>query len=77
MVEAGKTDPGIRARCQYYLYRSPEEFFRVHEDPYERNNRVDDPEYAESVAKLRGRLLQWMEQVEDPLLDEFRARIAP
>ncbi|MFO8026194.1 MAG: sulfatase [Opitutales bacterium] len=77
MVEAGKEDPGIRDRCQYYLYRSPEEFFLVDEDPFERNNRIDDPEYAEPVAEMRGQLLDWMEQINDPLLEEFRALIAP
>lgn len=71
MVEAGKDNPEIRARCQYYLYRKPEEFFRIDEDAYERDNLIDDPNYTERMIDLRGQLLAWMEQVEDPLLDEF------
>lgn len=75
MVEAGKTDPGIRARCQYYLYRTPEEFFLTDEDSNECNNRIDDPEWAERVAQLRAQLLNWMEEIDDPLQEEFQKLI--
>lgn len=77
MLEAGKDDPEIHARCQYYLYRSPEEFFLTDEDQNERNNLIDHPRHAEQLADLRGQLLQWMKQIEDPLLEQFRAQAKP
>ncbi len=77
MVEAGKTDPGIRARCDYYLFREPEEFFLVDFDGDERNNRIDHPANASQVAEMRRKLLEWMEKYEDPLLDDYRSRAIP
>lgn len=76
MVRAGETDPEIRARCEYYLHRTPEEFFLIENDDDERNNRIDDPAVVTQVAALRGELLEWMGKYEDPLIDDFRKVIA-
>lgn len=76
MVKAGEADPEIRARCEYYLHRRPEEFFLVENDDDERNNLINDPAAAEKVTALRNELLQWMEKYEDPLIDDFRKVIA-
>ncbi len=43
-------------------------------DPSEGTNRIDDPRLADVVADLRGRLRDWMERTEDPLL---RGPVAP
>lgn len=37
-------------------------------DPTEAANRIDDPALAEVLADLRGRLRDWMERTDDPLL---------
>jgi N-sulfoglucosamine sulfohydrolase len=37
-------------------------------DPNESRNRADDPGHAEILADLRGRLEEWMERTDDPLL---------
>ncbi len=71
MVKAGETDPEIRARCEYYLYRTPEEFFLMGDDADERANLIDDPETAGRVAAMRAKLLEWMRDHEDPMLGEF------
>jgi len=76
MVKASETNPEIRARCEYYLYRVPEEFFLLANDDDERNNLIDDPAAADKVAALRYELLEWMEKYEDPLIDPFRKQTA-
>lgn len=38
-------------------------------DPLEKRNRIDDEDCAEIVAGLDGRLLEWMNATNDPLLD--------
>lgn len=73
MVRAGESDPAIRDRCEYYLYRTPEEFFIVDQDDGdERSNRIAEPALSDRVATMRARLLEWMEGHEDPLVESFR-----
>ena len=43
-------------------------------DPAEGTNRIDDPRLADVLADLRGRLRDWMERTDDPLL---RGPVAP
>ena len=38
-------------------------------DPYELNNRFDDPEYAELRAELEAKTQQWLEKFEDKFWD--------
>jgi N-sulfoglucosamine sulfohydrolase len=47
---------------------APEELFDLVFDPNEANNLVDDPAHAGVLAELRGRLLDWMQNTDDPLL---------
>jgi arylsulfatase A-like enzyme len=45
---------------------------RLHDlffNPGEGHNSIEDPDYAEVAADLRGRLNEWMVQTNDPLLD--------
>lgn len=46
-----------------------EALYDLYDDPGERVNRVDDPEYADVAARLRDRLDDWMARTDDPLLD--------
>jgi arylsulfatase A-like enzyme len=47
---------------------APEELFDLVFDPNEADNLVDDPAHAGVLAELRGRLLDWMQDTDDPLL---------
>ena len=51
-----------------------EELFDLVFDPNEANNLVDDPAYESVLTELRGRLLDWMQDTDDPLL---RGPVAP
>jgi len=46
-----------------------EALYDTYHDPSEQDNRLDDPEYADVLADLRGRLDDWMARTDDPLLD--------
>lgn len=45
--------------------RPPEELYDLRNDPHEIHNLAGDPAYAETLARLRGRLDQWMEETGD------------
>jgi arylsulfatase A-like enzyme len=49
--------------------RLPIELYDLQADPNEMHNLAGQPEYAEIEADLRQRLLAWMRETEDPLLD--------
>ena len=45
--------------------RPAEELYDLQVDPWEIHNLADDPAYADTLAKLRGRLDRWMEETND------------
>ena len=45
--------------------RPREELYDVNKDPYEINNLADDPKFAGTLKKLRGRLDSWMVETSD------------
>jgi len=45
------------------------QLFDLKEDPHERNNLAESPEYTSIVRDLSDRLWRWMEDVGDPILD--------
>jgi N-sulfoglucosamine sulfohydrolase len=49
--------------------RPREALYDLYHDPQERDNLVDDPDYADVYDDLTGRLEGWMEETDDPLLD--------
>ena len=52
----------IRTREWKYIHRYPDgphQLFDLVTDPDERNNRIDDPNQADRIADLRGRLEGW------------------
>ncbi len=68
MQEAAKTDEKIAARVRLFLNRVPEEFYDFAADPAALHNLIDDPAYAEQVARYRTDLRKIMKSIDDPLL---------
>ncbi len=50
------------------------ELYDLREDPGELNNLVDDVNYTAQLGYLSERLITWMEQVSDPLLNDWTRR---
>ncbi len=65
-VDTAIDAPAARRKVRGYLERPPEELYNVNEDPWERDNRIDDPDQAERLAELRQAVDGWMQETEDP-----------
>ena len=52
MLAAAQTNPVLKQRTDFYLYRVPEEFYDLTGDPCERANLIDRPE--RQVEAYRG-----------------------
>jgi arylsulfatase A-like enzyme len=63
----------VRCRDYKYIFSAPDEdeLYDLVHDPHELNNRIDDPTYEEIAAEGRRRLLQWVQDSDDPI--EFAA----
>jgi len=48
--------------------RPMEMLYDMQADPFEQHNLANDPQFADTLAELRGRLQRWMEATDDPLL---------
>jgi N-sulfoglucosamine sulfohydrolase len=60
------TDAAARQRLDHYRFRPSEELYDLRTDPYELQNRVDDPALRDELQRLRDRLRRWrLEQGED------------
>lgn len=57
----------------------PGELYDLAADPEESNNLINDPAYADDLARLQKRLDRWMEETEDPARRMYRwhRRISP
>ncbi len=78
-VESAIGKPAARQKVRGYLQRPAEELYQVNEDPWERDNRIDDPEVAERLASLRAAVDEWMEKTDDPkaIYGEPKRRAGP
>ena len=56
-------------RCKTKGTRPFAQLFDIRSDPYELNDIGSKEEYAPVVAALSAKLLDWMKQVNDPLLE--------
>jgi len=72
MKEAGSTDDTIAARVEFFNHRAVEELYDYEKDPDGLINLIDNPEYADVVARMRRELETHMEQTGDPALAVFR-----
>jgi len=77
MIEAAGTNPGIKARCDFYLHRVPEEFYDMTDDRYERNNLIANPARQAEIESMRSALLELMQRTGDPLAEAFARRDKP
>ncbi len=72
MVAASKNNSDIKSRVDFFLYRTPEEFYDYETDPDALNNLIENPKYASLIQQYREQLLQHMENTEDPQTSSFK-----
>ncbi len=77
MVAAAEKDPEIQARTEFYLYRTPEEFYDMSNDRNERTNLIDDPKYQSEIESMRQELLDLMKRTGDPFTEALADRKNP
>ncbi len=76
MQKASASDPAVAARVEMLLHRVPEELYDCEKDPNALNNLAANPEFREQLQQMRGEMRAWMEQNEDPLLADLRAKVS-
>ena len=52
-----------------------DELYDLQGDPYELSNLIDDPLHHEELVRLRRRLLRWMRETADPLVEHFNGEM--
>lgn len=72
MVEAAESDKAVAERVKFFQHRVTEELYDFRKDPDALRNLADKPEHKEQLAKMRSQMLEWMEQTNGPLLDDYR-----
>jgi N-sulfoglucosamine sulfohydrolase len=77
MLAAADTNPDIKARTDFYLYRAPVEFYDMTNDRFERHNLIDDTSRQAESEPLRKELLALMQRTGDPLAQAFAERDKP
>lgn len=77
MVAAAKTNPKIKERTDFYLYRVPEEFYDMTNDRNERDNLINDVKRQPEIESMRNDLLALMQRTGDPFADAFAQRDKP
>ena len=71
MAALAETDVYIAQRLAMYKHRVPEEFYDVEKDPDCLKNLIESPEHQKIIQQQRERLLQWMKQTDDHMLECF------
>ena len=62
----------VARRLGYFDRPRPKEMlFDLENDPLERNNLADDPEYRSVLEEMRAKLERWMRETDDPLLEGY------
>lgn len=64
-IEKAQTDDFARQQTDKYQHRPAEELYDNVNDPYQMNNLILDPRYAEELKLLRAKLSAWMKQQGD------------
>ena len=76
MKAAARTDKAVAARVKLFLYRVPEEFYDLENDPNAMKNLIDDPNYRSEIDRLREALLGNLIATKDPQTEAFRKLLA-
>jgi hypothetical protein len=71
MLAAAATNPALKARTDFYIYRTPEEFYDMSADRYERRNLIKEASRQAEITTLRKELLALMQRTGDPLAQAF------
>ncbi len=69
-TETGAYDSRMVTDGTYKFIYNPvtfDEFYDLREDPGEIVNRIDDPSLQDTIRRYKRRLVEWMQQTEDPL----------
>jgi N-sulfoglucosamine sulfohydrolase len=74
MLAAAATNPAIKTRTDFYLYRVPEEFYDLTNDRCERMNLIGDPARQAEIAAMRQDILALMRCTGDPFTEAFAHR---
>ncbi len=63
----------IRDRRYKLVYHATErpEFYDIQDDPGERHNRANDPAVLPELNRLKERMIAWMDEINDPLLNSW------
>ena len=64
-LEKAKTDEFAQQQVYRFQNRPAEEFYDIVNDPFQMNNMIDDPRYAEEIKTLSAKLKEWMHQQGD------------
>lgn len=77
MKKLAGEDSAIAERVDLMEHRVVEEFYDVETDPDCRRNLIEEPAYAEELARHRKLLKEWMIETEDHALAAFEGREDP
>lgn len=73
MIDAGRTDAEIAKRVLYFMFRTREEMYDFEADPDGLHNLANHSAHRDTLARLRGELLNWMGETGDPIRGEFES----
>ena len=68
-----KVPKGVRAvregqwKLLYYTHSGRKQLFNLEKDPWETNDLIGDPDYADRIDQMFGSLKEWMAKSGDPL----------
>lgn len=74
MQHAAPNDPFVAVRLSTFVYREREEFFDYAADPDALRNLIDDPKYADQIARHRAAMVGFMTRTHDHMLNVFKNR---
>jgi arylsulfatase A-like enzyme len=63
------SDPAFRRAWKTFAKPPATELYDLKSDPYEMNNLADNRKHAQTLKRLRGKLMAWQTQTTDPLAD--------
>jgi len=71
MRDAAETDTDIKERVDFLLYRIPEEFYDIENDPDCLNNLIDCEELQPHIEYYRNKMYEYMSVSQDALVAKF------